>query len=280
MNLERELAVARRAASQAAQIVMGVYSQEFSVDWKGVDDPVTVADRSANDAIVAILRAEFGGDAICSEEADMAVSAAQARQGGRCWFVDPLDGTREFVSKNGEFSVMIGLAIDGVPVLGCVLAPVWKKEFFAVVGEGDGAGAYVVELEPGATPRRLVARDVSGERPLRIAVSRSHQDATAGALVHALGATPYECGSVGLKVALVLLNETDLYAHTGKGAKLWDGCAPHAIAIAAGLEFTDSFGEPIRYNTNVLPLSQGILVCEKTLHSRALSALSVLRARK
>ena len=70
---------------------------------------------------------------------------------------------------------------------------------------------------------------------MRIAVSRSHQEPTAAALVHALGATPYECGSVGLKVALVLSNQTALYAHTGKGAKLWDGCAPHAIAVDATL---------------------------------------------
>lgn len=277
MRLQRELDIARTAAARAADIVMAVYAKDFAVDWKGENDPVTVADRSANDEIVRILRSEFPGDLICSEEADMAQSAAQSKQGGRCWFVDPLDGTREFVAKNGEFSVMIGLAIDGVPVVGCVRAPVWEQEYFAVVGEG----AAMCSLGPGLkTERPLVAHESPLEQTLRMAVSRSHREQTVNLLMDRIGAAPVECGSVGLKVALVLSERASIYAHTGGGAKLWDGCAPHAIAIAAGLTFTDSFGTEIRYDTDHLPLDRGILVAERTLHSRATSQLSLLRERK
>ncbi|MEI8258700.1 MAG: inositol monophosphatase family protein, partial [Deltaproteobacteria bacterium] len=103
-----ELTIALAAVHDAAEMVMRVYATEFSVQYKGRNDPVTEADRIANAAIVAVLHRAFPGDAVCAEEASAEESIAAASRCGRCWFVDPLDGTREFVSRNGEFCVMVG----------------------------------------------------------------------------------------------------------------------------------------------------------------------------
>jgi 3'(2'), 5'-bisphosphate nucleotidase len=277
MWLEHELAVARAAAEQAARLIMEVYASDFAVDWKGEGDPVTVADRRANDHIVRLLRAEFANDAICSEEGDSAQSALASSRGGRCWFVDPLDGTREFVSKNGEFSVMIGLAIDGCAVLGCVRAPVWEREYFAVANHG----AKVVSLADAAqTERPLVAGSWPAAEPLSIAVSRSHLAPAVRALTDALNARPVACGSVGLKVALVLEGRATLYAHSGAGAKLWDGCAPLAIASEAGLVCSDANGRAIGYHTEQLGLDRGIVVAPQALHSRVIETMQQIHSRK
>src|SRR5207249_4214944 len=98
--LEREVETALRAARAAAELVAAVYDRGFAVDWKGQDDPVTEADRRANELLVSTLRREFPSDAVCAEESDLMESAREAARGGRCWFVDPLDGTREFIRRS------------------------------------------------------------------------------------------------------------------------------------------------------------------------------------
>ena len=264
---ERELEVARAAVREAADIVMRVYASDFAVQYKGRNDPVTDADRRANAAIVDMLRGAFPDDAICAEEATSEESIAAARRGGRCWFVDPLDGTREFVARNGEFCVMVGLAIDGAATLGVVRAPAWNRTIWGVVGDGacehgvDGIERALRVAEPPADPRHA-----------RMVVSRSHLTAEISAVAESLGVSDMRpCGSVGLKVALVSTGEADLYVHAGGGPKLWDGCAPEAIARAAGALVTDGAGKALVYATDRLSLDQGIIVAAPALHARAVS---------
>ena len=119
--MRREAQVARDVAREAAALILGVYATPFEVDFKVGDDPVTRADREANDYICAELARAYPGMPIVAEESDPA-SYAGFSKSSHVWFVDPLDGTREFVARNGEFAVMIGLAEHGRAVLGVVEA--------------------------------------------------------------------------------------------------------------------------------------------------------------
>ncbi|TNF64565.1 MAG: 3'(2'),5'-bisphosphate nucleotidase CysQ, partial [Deltaproteobacteria bacterium] len=109
--LDREIAEAARIAREAGSILMDIYATDFRVTYKAEADPVTEADTRANAYIVRELEQAFPDDGIVAEEA---ADWSAALGGGRCWYVDPVDGTKEFIAKNGEFSVMLGLAIDGV----------------------------------------------------------------------------------------------------------------------------------------------------------------------
>ncbi|MBL8680073.1 MAG: 3'(2'),5'-bisphosphate nucleotidase CysQ [Myxococcales bacterium] len=265
-KLTREILVAREAASLGAKIIDEIYAQDFAVDWKGADDPVTTADRAANQAIVALLRERFPDDSVCAEESGEDDNRAAVARGGRVWFVDPVDGTKEFIAKNGEFCVMVGLAIDGVATVGAVVAPAWKRALWGAVGEG------AFESREGSSPTPLVVRAPSDA--IRMVASRSRPDARVEHVARTLGidrARP--CGSVGLKVALVAACEADLYVLPSGGAKLWDSLAPHAIANAAGATVTDARGEAIRYAGVDLALGHGIVVAHPTVHARAIDAL-------
>jgi 3'(2'), 5'-bisphosphate nucleotidase len=266
--LEREIEVALAAARAAAELIRGVYSTDFAVEWKGHRDPVTEADKRANALIVEALTRAFPDDHVCAEEGEAAQSSRAASRGGRCWFVDPLDGTREFVDRNGEFCVMVGLAIDGAAALGVVVAPVWEREFVGVVGQGAW------ELT-GDARRALHATVVTDASRASLVVSRSHPHPRLDALSSALGiASKRPCGSVGIKVALVATGEVSAYVHIGGGPKLWDGCAPEAIARGAGAEVTDAQGRALRYDTADLALSGGIVVAAPPLAATLRSALA------
>lgn len=268
MSLARELEVAVATARTAAALVLAVYHRAGSalrVDDKGGGDPVTEADYAANAWIVSELRRAFPDDAICDEEGQTAAAARAAARGGRCWFVDPLDGTREFVGRSGEFAVMVGLALDGRPRLGVVCAPAWGRTF---VGAADEA----YELDDRGHRRPL--RVTTAETAPRVVLSRLHRNAVVEAAAARLAAREVrECGSFGLKLLLVAAGEVDLFLHTGPGPKLWDGCAPQAIAEAAGATVSDAHGRRIDYHTDQLPLDQGMIVANPTLWQRALSTL-------
>jgi len=267
-SLARELTVATEVAREAADLVGAAYGLEVAVKWKAGDDPVTEADRRANSLICERLRAEFPRDALCAEESAEEDSARAASRGGRCWFVDPLDGTREFIRKSGEFCVMVGLSVAGQPVLGVVVAPAWGRTFIGAVGQG----AY--ELTAHGERRPLQLRAMAQPAARRAVLSRLHRNAQVDAAVARLGIDEVRlCGSTGLKFLLVAMGEVDLYLHTGPGPKLWDGCAPEAIARAAGAQVTDAAGRALRYDTAHLPLDQGIIVGSQALATLAVSAL-------
>lgn len=264
----RELTVATAVARAAADLVSAAYGRDGAVSWKAGDDPVTEADRRANSLICERLRAEFPLDAICAEESAEEDAARAASRGGRCWFVDPLDGTREFIRKSGEFCVMVGLSVAGRPVLGVVVAPAWGRTFIGAVGHG----AY--ELTAAGERRPLRLRELAQPAARRVVLSRLHRNAQVDRAAAALGIEEVrQCGSTGLKFLLVAMGEVDLYLHTGPGPKLWDGCAPEAIARAAGAQVTDAAGQALRYDTAHLPLDRGIIVGAPALATLAVGAL-------
>jgi 3'(2'), 5'-bisphosphate nucleotidase len=230
--LDRVLGIAREASEGIARI----YAGAFDVEYKAKNDPVTRADREANTLICAELARSYPGVPIVAEESDAASYAGFSRAPA-AWFVDPLDGTREFVARNGEFAVMIGLAEGGRAVLGVLVLPAIGRSF---VG-GEGIGAF----EVARTPIHVSSRtELAGAR---VVVSRSHRAADAEAKIAALGLVLEPCGSAGVKAARVACAEADLYAQAGNAGKLWDACAPEAIVRAAGGEWRTSFGEAYDY---------------------------------
>ncbi|MEC7521822.1 MAG: 3'(2'),5'-bisphosphate nucleotidase CysQ [Myxococcota bacterium] len=250
--LDRELVEAVKLAREAGALLMEVYGTDFDVDYKDGSDPVTVADQRANELLVARLRESFPHDGIVAEESE---DNSDALRRGRVWYVDPLDGTKEFVAKNGEFSVMIGLAIDGEAKLGVVYKPVGDKLYRGVVGDS----AF---LERDSRTYALKVTDTSKPKDLRLVVSRSHRSKATSDLVEKLGIeNEMRSGSVGLKVGLITEREADLYVHLSEHSSAWDACAPDAILRAAGGEFTDLDGKPFEYGGEDLKNRKGILAC-------------------
>jgi len=249
-RLRAELAAACAAARAAGEAAMRFYGSARAVEKEG-GSPVTEADHAANRVIVAALAAAFPADAILSEES---ADSAERLGAGRVWIVDPLDGTREFLAQNGEFAVMIGLAVDGRAVLGAVYQPAGDVLFAAAEGQGatlTRAGETV--------PLRCGAPGADG---LRLVGSRSHPDPLLVRMQEALGITDVRpSGSVGVKCGLIALGERDLYVHPVPYLKEWDTCAPEAILRAAGGDVTDCRGGPLRYNKPDPCQPYGIVAC-------------------
>jgi 3'(2'), 5'-bisphosphate nucleotidase len=264
----RERQVALDAARAAARAIAEVQARGFGVEYKDAaqDDPVTAADRASNAAIVAALHAAFPGDVVVSEEDAVPPGFAEAH---RCWFVDPLDGTREFVAGVPEWCVMIGLAVDGRAQLGVVLVP---SAGHALVGE-IGAGASIVDANGEVRPASLShATDPS---QATFVSSRSRRSPVLDAIYRDLGATKeLRCGSVGVKIARLLLGDADAYIHPRGGPKLWDLCAPDAIVRAAGGVFTDQHGGAIDYARSDVAHDRGMVVAGPALHAQLLGAVA------
>ena len=173
------------------------------------------------------------------------------------WFVDPLDGTREFVDRNGMFAVHIGLAVDGAAVAGVVLAPVQGALWSGAVGS-----PCVLEL--GAERRELKMQPVAKTEDLRLLVSRSHKSKKTEAMKRALGITQVrEQGSVGLKCALLAMGEADLYLHPSDRSSRWDSCAPQAVIEAAGGMLVDFAGQKYGYEGREIVNSRGLVACAR-----------------
>jgi 3'(2'), 5'-bisphosphate nucleotidase len=264
---EKALDRAIEIAASASEIVMRVYAEPFEVELKGIGDPVTVADRESNEHITRALAASFPGIPIVAEESDPSTFAGfEAAE--RAWFVDPLDGTREFVAKNGEFAVMIGLAEHGRATLGAIVWPARGRVF----GGAEGLGSF--EILQGTKKPLAVSTETSAARA-RVVVSRSHSSPKTAALLERLGISRItQVGSAGVKGVLVACGETDVYLHRTYAGKRWDSCAPEAIVRGAGGVLTDAQGMPIDYRTADLTNANGILAANATLHAAIRGALT------
>lgn len=227
-------------AREAGKVVMAVYATDFAVRGKNDASPVTEADEKAEAVITAGLERLAPGIPIVAEEA---VAAGQVPQlADRFWLVDPLDGTKEFVNRNGEFTVNIALIESGSPVLGVVLAPALGSAGHLYAGSRE-TGAW---LDEGQGPQPIRCRAVPAEG-LTVVASRSHGDAAA--LDAFLGgrrvASTTNAGS-SLKLCLVARGAADLYPRLGRTME-WDIAAGHAVLAAAGGQVCDLQGLPLRY---------------------------------
>lgn len=233
---EAVIAIARDAAAD----ILAVYESAFDVEHKDDRSPLTAADLASHRRIVAGLQVLTPDIPVLSEES-RAFDIVQRRTWMRFWLVDPLDGTREFIKRNGEFTVNIALIEDGVATFGVIQQPVGGGLWHGALG----AGAFRRDAGSDDDAGIHVRKPASG--PLRIAASRSHRDARTQALLDALtGSEAVACGS-SLKFCRIAEGELDLYPRFGPTSE-WDTAAGQAILEAAGGAVLDPRGRPFRYN--------------------------------
>lgn len=263
VDLMDELRQVEAMVRQAGTLVSQYYASGAAVSWKGDNDPVTAADRAANDALTQALRQAFPHDGILSEES---ADNPDRLSRQRVWIVDPLDGTREFIDRIGEFSIMVGLAVDGAPALGIVYQPEADVLYRAIPGQ---CAEVVTRGE--VRPLRVSTED--NPRAMRLVASRSHRNPMVDAVCQRLGIeNERPSGSVGLKVGLLATAVCDLYLHPAPGLKEWDTCAPDAILCAAGGAISDAWGRPLRYNKPNVRQRQGLLASNGRVHDAIVAA--------
>lgn len=232
----------RALAAQASERILEIYATAFSVTAKEDHSPLTAADLAAHQTIVAGLRQLTPELPILSEES-AAIPFAERQSWRRYWLVDPLDGTKEFIKRNGEFTVNIALIDDHEPVLGVVRIPVSGCCYFAA----RGYGAF--REEPGQAPQPIAVAPLSPDAPLRVVGSKSHGGPGLQQFVAALG--PHQLVTIGssLKLCQVAEGAADVYPRLGLTSE-WDTAAAQAIVeVAGGQVVSLETGQPLRYNT-------------------------------
>ena len=231
-------------AVEAAHAILEVYDADFDVESKKDHSPLTEADLASHRIIVDGLARLTPEIPVLSEEAEHKVAPEVRRAWSRLWIVDPLDGTREFVKRNGEFSVNIALVEDGVATWGVIQAPVT-----GVIWHGGAeAGAFRRERADGED-HALRIQSPAGH-PLRVAASRSHRDGRSEAFIDGMrahgGVEQLNLGS-SLKFCRIAEGGLDLYPRFGPTCE-WDTAAGQAILEGAGGQVVDPRGRPLRYN--------------------------------
>ncbi len=238
--LQSYLEAVRNLACMAGEKILEVYQAEFSIDIKADHTPVTQADLAANEIILAGLKALTPDIPVLSEEANIPAFSERS-QWQRYWLVDPLDGTREFIQKNGEFTVNIALIEDQQPVLGVVYAPVLQLMYYAIKGKG----CYKTSAHNSAE-KIHVAKHCA--KSVRVAGSQSFTNNEFIAFVHNLPeCTVINLGSA-LKSCLVAEGGADIYPRFGLTSE-WDTAATQCILEEAGGYLVDANLQPLRYNT-------------------------------
>jgi 3'(2'), 5'-bisphosphate nucleotidase len=250
------LYTAIRCALEAGEAILDVYdSADMQVEEKADHSPLTLADRRAHD----IIKTAIGvfGIPVLSEEG-RTIDFAERRQWPRMWIVDPLDGTKEFIKRNGEFTVNIALAEAGLPTLGVIFVPVTDCLYFADLERGafridgclkagvDGGLAELIEN----AQRLPLKRDK--ERPFTIMGSRSHAtpelDAYVDAMRRKYGEVEFISAGSALKICQVAEGRADVYPRLGPTME-WDTAAGQAIAEASGARvLRHDDGQPLTYN--------------------------------
>lgn len=246
------LRAALTAARDAAKAILDIYdTADFGVQYKDDNSPLTRADTASNDVIVSRLRQTFPEHAILTEESEDDMPRIE---NDWCWIVDPLDGTKEFIKRNGEFTVNIALTYRQRPVLGVVQVPALGETYYAE----QGKGAWYQKQD--AEPEKI---HVSGRTDaLRLAISRSHaSEAEQRLMENPRIADVIRAGS-SIKGCLVAWGEADIYYRFGPTME-WDTAAMHAIVLEAGGIFRQMDGSEMLYNRQDNLNGKGFYVLNK-----------------
>jgi len=271
-EFDREIKVACELAREAGAILMAHYHSPFLVEQKinalQETEEVTAADREANDLIVRRLVNEFPDDGILAEESK---DTERRLEKERVWLIDPMDGTKNFIQRDGDFAVQIGLALDGQVVAGVVYQPERDKLYRASLGDG----AWIENKD--TAPRRMSVSTRTNAREMVLASSRSHRSPRMERVVNLIGfKSEVRRGSVGVKIGLITEQQADLYLHLSPSTKQWDTCAPEIILHEAGGRLTDLFGQPLRYNGVRIDNRNGIVATNGAAHEMVIEKLAPL----
>jgi 3'(2'), 5'-bisphosphate nucleotidase len=251
VELERLLPSVVAIARRAGERILDVYRSDFAVQAKDDESPLTEADLASHRTIVDGLTALTPALPILSEESVNQIG--EERRAWRAyWLVDPLDGTREFIKRNGEFTVNIALVCDHVPVLGVVHAPALGLTYYS----RRGAGAFRTD-HGGEVVRIEVAQH--GRSPIRVVGSRSHRGSSLDKFLERIGAHELVPMGSSLKFCVVAEGGADVYPRLGPTSE-WDTAAAHAVILGAGGHVVELDGRPLRYNMRADFLNPHFLV--------------------
>jgi 3'(2'), 5'-bisphosphate nucleotidase len=271
-EFDREITIACELAREAGAILLAHYHSPFLVEQKinalQEIEEVTAADREANDLIVRRLLMEFPEDGILAEESK---DTERRLEKDRVWLIDPMDGTKNFIQRDGDFAVQIGLAVGGQVVAGAVYQPD-RDTLYRAVSSG---GAWIETKD--AAARRMSVSTQTNPREMVLASSRSHRSPRMERVVNLFGfKSEVRRGSVGVKIGLITEQQADLYLHLSPSTKQWDTCAPEIILHEAGGQLTDLFGQPLRYNGVRIDNRNGIVATNGAAHDVVIERLRPL----
>lgn len=267
MAFEKELETALAAARQAGKYLEEAY-RTFEVIPDAPADISTEADRQSQEIILSYLKKVFPSDGFCAEESTPCLAGSE-QKGDRLWIIDPIDGTRGFARKNGEFSVMIAFVQDGEIGVGVVFEPVKKRLTYAV----QGSGCWKWD-EPGTSPVRCQVSAVDKLTEARLTQSRSRSANPSGPVSRIGPAQVLETYSAGIKLALVARGEADLYVNTYQEFHDWDICAGEILVKEAGGRVSGLSGETLQYGLPGAWQRAGLLATNGSLHESALEKLA------
>ena len=272
LTFNRELEVATELARTAGMILLQHYHSPFLVEQKVNAlrelEEVTAADREANELIVRRLAVEFPDDGILAEES---ADTERRLEKDRVWMIDPMDGTKNFIRRDGDFAVQIGLAVNGESVAGVVYQPVRDVLYRAARETGSWIEA------PGKDATRMSVSGLVAPQEMVLASSRSHRSPRMERVVSSFGfKDEVRRGSVGVKIGLITEQQADLYLHLSPSTKQWDTCAPEIILTEAGGRLTDLFGQTLRYNGVRIDNRNGIVATNGAAHEMVIENLAPL----
>ncbi|MHC0052093.1 3'(2'),5'-bisphosphate nucleotidase CysQ [Actibacterium sp. D379-3] len=260
MDFQKLELISRRAALEAGAKIMEIYNaDDFEVKTKADESPVTEADEAADALISGALKTAFPDVLIVTEEQ----ADSHAQSADSFLIVDPLDGTKEFVKRRGEFTVNIAYVENGVPVRGVVYAPAKGRLFYT---RADGVS--VEELGDLALDQVGAVAPISVSAPdndaLIVVASKSHRDQATDDYIAKYGVKDMTSAGSSLKFCLVATGEADIYPRLGRTME-WDTAAGHAVVLGAGgkvVRFDDhqplTYGKPIYENPFFIVLSPGV----------------------
>lgn len=258
MDIQKLLHHARTAATHAGTVIVSHYA-ETEYEIKDDNSPVTKADTASHEILMEHLLPL--GIPVLSEEAEgMPLPYPE-----RMWIIDPLDGTKGFIKKTGDFSVMIALLEQGRPVLAVVDAPILKKQYYATMG----GGSYVAQ---GTEERKLtVSSRLAPET--RGLLSVNHAAPYMFEVMKTLGVTEtVSIGSIGIKAGYIAEDLADFYLTRGALGE-WDVCAPELILTEAGGTATDEHGNPLCYGNEDHRIKHGLVMTNTSCHKEVIESL-------
>ncbi|MDI9515141.1 MAG: 3'(2'),5'-bisphosphate nucleotidase CysQ [Clostridiaceae bacterium] len=236
MDTRRAINLFKELAGAAGEKILEIYREGFTVDYKEDDSPVTEADKTSNELIVQGLKDEYPQIPVLAEESADDLSRLSKEY---CFIVDPLDGTKEFVKKSGEFTVNIALARSGVPIAGLIYAPILREYYYA----SENQGAWWHKEKEKERPLRV--SDRTGD--IRLAVSRSHRTRELDRLIEVNGIKNIIVAGSAYKGCLFARGDVEAYYRFGKTME-WDTAPMQIIAVEAGGIFMGMNGRPFTYN--------------------------------
>ena len=259
MSFATELQVALQAAQRASQRILELYATFQAIPDAQIDIS-TQADTDAQEIILQTLRQRFPQDAYQAEEATPTLAICQ-RRGPRVWVIDPIDGTRGFAQKNGEFSIMIALTVEGVPVVGVVWEPARHRYTYASQGQG-------CFTESGS---RCQVTAVAQLEQATLVLSHTRPDRPSPLLAALQPARVVQTHSAGVKLARVARGEADLYVNFYGHFNDWDIAAGHVLVTEAGGVVSGLKGQAITYGQGAQ--QAGLLASNRPLHAPAAQRL-------